>query len=158
MKVRISILWLAVCLLGYSKIQAQNINIIPNPQEVIRGQETYTISQQLSIVSPDVSKSTALILQSHLKKILGYQLEIIESEKSGTEVILFKLNENLAEEAYELIVSNGGIQIIASNNTGWFYGIQSLLQLFPVLPVPQYPGLKYLPLSAAIDHLWRPLQ
>jgi hexosaminidase len=134
MKVGISILWLALCLLSYSNTQAQNISIIPNPQEIIPGQETFTIRRQLGIVSSDVSKSTALILQSHINKILGYQLEISESKKSGTDVILFKLNEDLAKEAYELIVSNGGIQIIASNNTGWFYGIQSLLQLFPELP------------------------
>jgi hexosaminidase len=134
MKAGISILWLALCLLSYSNTQAQNISIIPNPQEIIPGQETFTIRRQLGIVSSDVSKSNALILQSHIKKILGYKLEITESKKSGTGVILFKLNEDLAKEAYELIVSNGGIQIIASNNTGWFYGIQSLLQLLPDLP------------------------
>ncbi len=38
----------------------------------------------------------------------------------------------IATEAYELIVSKEGIQIIASNNKGWFYGVQSLIQLFPV--------------------------
>jgi len=134
MKVRISILWLALCLLSYSNTQAQNINIIPNPQEIIPGQETFTFGRQLSIVSAAVSNETAIVLQTSIKKILGYQLEISESKKSGTGVILFKLNEDLAKEAYELIVSNGGIQIIASNNTGWFYGIQSLLQLFPELP------------------------
>jgi len=134
MKVRISILWLAVCLLSFSNTQAQNINIIPKPQEIIPGQETITIGQQLGIVSAAVSNKTAIVLQSHIKEILGYQLEIAESKESWTEVILFKLNEDLAKEAYELIVSKSGIQIIASNNTGWFYGIQSLLQLFPELP------------------------
>ena len=134
MKVRISILCLALCLLSYSNTQAQNINIIPKPQEIIPGQETFTISQQLGIVSAAVSNKTAIVLQSHIKEILGYRLEIAESKESGTEVILFKLNEDLAKEAYELIVSKSGIQIIASNNTGWFYGIQSLLQLFPELP------------------------
>jgi len=56
MKVRISILWLAVCLLSFSNTQAQNINIIPKPQEIIPGQETITIGQQLGIVSAAVSK------------------------------------------------------------------------------------------------------
>ena len=134
MKVRISILWLALGLLSFSNTQAQNINVIPNPQEIIPGQETFTIGQHLSIVSAAVSIKSAIVLQSHIKGILGYQPEITESKKSGAEVILFKLNEDLAKEAYELIVSNSGIQIIASNNTGWFYGIQSLLQLFPELP------------------------
>lgn len=134
MKVRISILWLAVCLLSFSNTQAQNINIIPKPQEIVPGQETFNIGHQLGIVSAAVSNKTAIVLQTYIKEILGYQLEIAESKESGTEVILFTLNEDLAKEAYELIVSKSGIQIIASNNTGWFYGIQSLLQLFPELP------------------------
>ncbi len=134
MKVRILILLGTLCLFSYSKLQAQSINIIPNPQEVIMGQETFTISKQLSIVSSTVSNNTAIILQSNIKKILGFQIEIIEKDKSGTEIIQFKLNKNLAKEAYELNVSKIGIQIIASNNTGWFYGVQSLMQLFPVLP------------------------
>ena len=134
MKVRIIILLSAICLLNYSKLQSQSINIIPNPQEVIVGKGTFTINQQISIVSSTVSNNTAIILQNYLKKIMGYQIEIIESEKSGTEIIQFKLNKSLEKEAYELIVSKIGIQIIASNNTGWFYGVQSLMQLFPVLP------------------------
>jgi hexosaminidase len=56
------------------------------------------------------------------------------SNKYKTDIIQFKLNKNFAKEAYELIVSRTGIQIIASNNTGWFYGVQSLMQLFPMLP------------------------
>ncbi len=134
MKVGILILMGALSLNNYSKLQAQRINIIPNPQEVIMGQEAFTISQQLSIVSSAVSNNTAIILQSHIKKILGYQIEIIESEKSGTQIIQFKLNKDLEKEAYELIVSKTGIQIIASNKAGWFYGVQSLLQLFPAIP------------------------
>lgn len=134
MKVKILILLGVLYLFNYSKLQAQRINIIPNPQELILGKETFTISQQLKIVSSDASNNTAIILQSNIEKILGYQIEIVESNKSRTDIIQFKLNKNLAKEAYELIVSRKGIQIIASNNTGWFYGVQSLMQLFPVLP------------------------
>ena len=122
---------ISMALLSNSRLQSQSINIIPNPQEVSIGKGTFTVNQQLNIVSSIASYSTASILQTNIENIAGYQIEIVESEKSGTEVIQFKLNEKLAIEAYELIVSNTGIQIIASNSAGWFYGVQSLLQLFP---------------------------
>ena len=125
---------ISMALLSNSRLQSQSINIIPNPQEVSIGKGTFTVNQQLNIVSSIASYSTASILQTNIENIAGYQIEIVESEKSGTEVIQFKLNEKLAIEAYELIVSNTGIQIIASNSAGWFYGVQSLLQLFPELP------------------------
>ena len=65
--------------------------------------------------------SYKLILRSYW----DVKLKIIESEKPNTKVIQFKLNKKLAKEAYELIVSDLGIQIIASDNAGWFYGVQS---------------------------------
>ncbi len=134
MKARILVLGLALCLSCLSGLQAQIISIIPHPQELIIAQETFTISQELRIVSSAVSYKTALVLQAHMKEILGYQIEISDLETSGTEVIHFKLKKDLPKEAYELVVSKKGIHIIASNNTGWFYGVQSLIQLFPELP------------------------
>jgi len=131
MKKRILFIIVTLVLLGNSRLQAQIINIIPNPQEVLIGQGSFIVNQQLSIVSSKESNDTANILQTHIKKLLGCQIEIIESEKPNTKVIQFKLNKKLAKEAYELIVSDLGIQIIASDNAGWFYGVQSLIQLFP---------------------------
>ncbi len=134
MKERILLITSLICLFGFLKLQAQNVNIIPYPQEVIMGQETFIISPQISIVSSEESNSTAIILQSYLKEIFGYQIEIIESEKTRKGTINLKHDKNFAKEAYELIVSKKGIHIIASNNTGWYYGIQSLRQLFPIPP------------------------
>ena len=132
MKIRILIFGLTLCLFSFSRAQAQMTRIIPNPQELIIGQESFEISQQVSIVSSAVSKNSAIVLQSHLMNTLGYPVKIIEAENSGDEVIQFEMNKDLAKEGYELIVSKKGIKIIASNNTGWFYGVQSLVQLFPV--------------------------
>jgi hexosaminidase len=134
MEKRILIIVVALVLLCNSRIKAQIINIIPNPQVVIIGQGTFTFSDQLIIVSSTASKNSANVLQRDLKKIVGYQIEIIESENPRIESIQFKQNKNLASEAYELIVTKTGIQIVASNNKGWFYGVQSLIQLFPVTP------------------------
>ncbi len=62
-------------------------------QEVLIGEGTFTVNQQLSIVSTTESNNTANILQTHIKKIAGYQIDIIESEKPNHEVIQFKLNK-----------------------------------------------------------------
>lgn len=133
MKVNNLILLFVLALINYSGLQSQSINIIPNPQEIIMGKDSFTINSQVDIVYFTECYDEAVILQAHIKNILGYQVELIESEKSGKENIQFKLNKELGKEAYELIVSEKGIQIIASNNTGFFYGVQSLIQLFPTL-------------------------
>ncbi|MEN8228925.1 MAG: family 20 glycosylhydrolase [Bacteroidota bacterium] len=116
----------------YSNLRSQNIPVIPTPNEIKTGKETFTIDQQTHIACLDENKEIAAILQAHIKRVLGVQIEIIRSEKSGSGNIQFELNKKLAKEAYELIVSKKGIQIIASNNRGWFYGVQSLIQLISV--------------------------
>ncbi len=113
------------------RLQAQNINIIPKPQEISLGQETFNFNQKLRIISNSESNTTANILQNSIKELTGLRLEIIESTQANTESIQFILNKKLPKEAYELIISKDRIEVIASNNTGWFYGVQSLIQLFP---------------------------
>ncbi len=110
---------------------AQNISIIPWPQDVVVGCETFTISPQTKIAYSDKSLNTAKILQTDIQDKLGFQVELVESETSGTGSICLKNDKNMAYEAYRLVISKNGIEIIASNNAGWFYGVQSLIQLIP---------------------------
>jgi len=133
MKARIIYFSLMIGLFSFSGLYAQNIRIIPNPRELVPGQGTFTLSQQTRILASAESQSTAMFLQSYLEDLSGIQNAIVESTEAAGDLIQFKLDNRLAREAYELIVAQHGIQIIASNNTGWFYGVQSLIQLFPVL-------------------------
>ena len=131
MKTRTLVLWSALCLFNFSVLLSQTVSIIPRPQELIVGQETFAISPQTTISSSVQSNSTAKILQAHIKKQCGFQVDISESEAAQEGKITFKYDEKFAEEAYELNVTRNGIILIASNSTGWFYGVQSLIQLLP---------------------------
>lgn len=129
----VSILSLVATLALFSslRLHAQIISIIPKPQEIVIGQGTFNFNQELSIISTIESNATAIFLQNNVKDLAGFELEIVKTKKPETKVIKFILNKTLLKEAYELVVSENKIEIIASNNTGWFYGVQSLIQLFP---------------------------
>jgi len=129
MKIRTLIFWSALCLFNFSILLSQSVNIIPRPQEFTVGQEAFMISMQTTIGSTIQSYKTAEFLQGRIRELTGFQLDIIESKASQTGSINFKYDENFSEEAYELNVTKNGIILIASNSTGWFYGVQSLLQL-----------------------------
>ncbi len=134
MKAKIFFLWITISLLGYTGLQAQKVRIIPNPQEVTMEKGTFSIDSKTVIISLAESKKTALVLQKHLEKILGCKIKIVDTKTLTPGFIQFEKNDNLGSEAYELNISDNGIQIVASNNAGWFYGVQSLLQMFPVFP------------------------
>ena len=129
MKIKILTLPALLCLLSFSSAQAQSTNIIPQPQEIIWGEDSFTVNKQIKIAYLSNYPEIAAILQNQIEQTLGYRLEIIESQKSETDVVEFKLDTKLAKEAYELSISEAGIQITASGKAGWFYGVQSLLQL-----------------------------
>ncbi len=131
MKIQIFVLWAALSLLNFTELRSQSVSIIPRPQELIVGQATFAISPQTHIFSSGQSNGTAEILQAHIKEICGFQVDITESGSVQEGAINFEYDENLAKEAYELNVTKDGIVLTASNATGWFYGVQSLIQLLP---------------------------
>jgi len=117
--------------LCFEKPKAQSLRIIPCPLEVEAGQMYFTINPEVKIVYSASGKNTAMILQHYLKGISGFQCELIESDKFGEGMIQFKYDDSFAKEQYDLIITKKGVQIVASDNTGWFYGLQTLIQLFP---------------------------
>lgn len=129
---KIQILIIYVVLVSFSNIWSQKVQIVPYPQIVKLGNGNFTIDKEVKIAYLPESQVTAIALQQGIQQELGHQLELIEVSKSEKNSIQFKLDTDLEKEAYKLIVSPGGIQILASNNTGWFYGVQSLFQLFSV--------------------------
>jgi hexosaminidase len=126
-----------IFILGFSEIQSQNIQLIPCPKELKPGRGYFTISPKTKIISSPESNQTAIFLQNSLKKMMRANIELAKAGLSGVGNIRFILDRSYAKEQYTLDVSKGGIQIIASNNTGWFYGVQSLLQLSPSFPGTQ---------------------
>ncbi len=122
---------IALCFISYCSVHAQSVQIIPQPKEVVLEEGAFMLDPDVFIVSPEQSLATAEILQNKIEQNLGYKLEIKEKEKSISGIIQFRLDKGFMNEEYKLHISKDKILIVASNNTGWFYGIQSLIQLFP---------------------------
>lgn len=121
------------CAINIGVVEArQKINIIPRPQQVEFGEGNFTLNVETKIVSGAESRAVAVLLKGFVEKGFDSSLEIIESKKKVRGSIAFQLDKELDKEAYGLKVSDKGVQIIASGTTGWFYGLQSLKQLFPV--------------------------
>lgn len=113
-------------------VQAQqNVNIIPRPQQVQMGQGSFTLNSETKIVSGPESEAIAVLLKGFVEKGLDASVEILASKKKIRGSMTFGLDKELGKEAYELEVSDKGVQIVASGAAGWFYGLQSFKQLFP---------------------------
>ena len=107
------------------------VALIPAPQKISVGTDFFTLSRRAAITLDASNKDLTDIvryLNGKISPAIGYELPV---EKHGK--IVFKLvdNASLGNEGYHLSVKHTDILIEANQPAGIFYGVQTLLQLFP---------------------------
>ncbi|WP_448105472.1 beta-N-acetylhexosaminidase [Pedobacter panaciterrae] len=115
---------------------APDIAIIPEPVSVIKSEGYFLLPSNVVIQAPAVAeiKQVVAFLQERLSIPTGsYVAEVsTPSAKSTINLILNeKANSALGKEGYQLSVTPNHITIKANKPAGLFYGVQSLIQLFP---------------------------
>jgi hexosaminidase len=118
--------------------------IIPQPNKIEFGKGVFKINKNTKIVlpkgTPSMNKS-AKMFTDRFSKVSGLSLDILSNitlRSLPQNCIEFNLKpsanvrlHHLARESYELDISEKKITISAYSDAGFFYGIQSLLQLMP---------------------------
>lgn len=114
------------------------INIVPMPKSAkpLKGHFEFNYKTKI-IAGDDETRRFAAFLNDYLMSNYGFKLEYVSNlVKTPTNAIVF---ERLAaagnippNDAYGLYVVPKGVRIYARGNEGFFYGLQSFLQLLPV--------------------------
>lgn len=128
------VLQLCLALLNIGTIHAQNaapIHIIPKPREMEQTKGVFILPEKVVIGYEASLKPQAEYLQEVLAQSTGRIATLKEGKSKGHIVLLKDTESGLAAEAYTLSVTPKSAKIVASDANGAFYGIQSLLQLFP---------------------------
>lgn len=110
------------------------IAIIPEPVTIKENRGTFTLPKKVTISHPADAKIDATVnfLKDKISNATNSVVSINSSDKSTISLRLnqFK-NAIIGDEGYTLNVTRKGIFINANTPTGLFYGVQSLVQLFP---------------------------
>ena len=113
------------------------INIIPKPVHltVHTGNFEWNAKTRIVVIQPERLKFESQYLANIISRHTGFKPEIdtISNEKNTKNAIILHLSAKASnnQEGYELNVDKNSISILAPASKGIFYGIQSLLQLFP---------------------------
>lgn len=124
---------LAIAFLFTVSVQAQEINIIPKPSklETQTGNFTVTANTPIVLAGTGLEKS-ARFLNDYLQKFYGFQLKVSKSASVKNAIVLgYEKMDHPIPGAYKMHVNSKGVQIAGDGATGTFYGVQSLIQLFP---------------------------
>jgi hexosaminidase len=131
---KIRSVYLLIVLLSTQFLVAQ-IALIPEPVSLIQKTGEFTAGKQWTISSVNSSADVKKLMNTLNSKLLAAGLTSSVSENNSSASILFNLNKELnnsiGKEGYSLSVTTNGINISANNAAGLFYGMQTLLQLFP---------------------------
>lgn len=132
MKKLLAILLLSAISLG---IHAQSaVSIIPKPVTATMGSGTYTLPA-IPRIGCDKEPALLRIKQMFTEQLVaasGKKTSNIVSDKASPNAdIYFGLSPALGKEEYRLTITGKGISVMGGSPAGVFYGMQSLLQLFP---------------------------
>ncbi|MDB5121250.1 MAG: hypothetical protein JWN56_2468 [Sphingobacteriales bacterium] len=130
-KVPVFLLMISLNLLQVFGQQNDKTEIIPLPLQVNVSSGKFIVPQKVTIHAntPD-EINVAHFLKTWLEQ---YGKAVSISNDQNAVISLSSTNGNVTnKEGYSLSVENSGIKISASQGSGLFYGVQSLIQLVPV--------------------------
>ena len=108
----------------------RSLNILPAPQKIVMGEGTFVVKKGLAIVSTDANDFSANFLQYKLEEVFDFPITLTR-QLVNEGFIRFETDKSFPEEGYRLDVTAKGITIVSATPAGKYYGVQTLLQLFP---------------------------
>ncbi|MDZ4807948.1 MAG: family 20 glycosylhydrolase [Bacteroidota bacterium] len=129
----VAVIWMSTTI--HSQKQ-QVFSIIPQPVSIVPGTGVFTLPSKISIITGKDKNLIKIqqLLSTQISSATGKQVINVAADKttSSKSISLFIVSDNtIAKEGYRLKVTTTGISLTANEPAGIFYGVQTLLQLFP---------------------------
>lgn len=148
MKKLLLILILIICFYHSNSQRSalRRISLIPEPVSIVRGDDkaSFIVPSNLNIIvsKNDDVKKIAAGFSNQLSAATGYRVTVKEGNTAAIKSIalLLSADKTIPEEGYRLKINTNGVTLVAKTPAGIFYGIQTLLQLFPAHIVSKTPG------------------
>lgn len=115
------------------QVIAQNtLNLIPQPSDIQLLPGQFTLKKNMFIgCNDEKALPVASMLAAKLNQASGFDIPAKYSKSGNIFFYLYANDPALGKEGYTLQTSEKGIEIRANEPAGLFYGMQTLLQLFP---------------------------
>lgn len=126
---------LLISVIAFSQINNTGIAIIPEPVNIVQNTGVFSLAGNVTIEAgsqPEL-KETITILKNRLSIPTGLPVTVNNSAPAATVRLVLNTTPNAAigKEGYQLSVTPKQVIITANQPAGIFYGVQSLVQLFP---------------------------
>lgn len=118
---------------GLVAFAQNNLNLVPMPATVNVGKGFFSIDKNtVMVLQGGGLEKISAFLNDFIHQSYGYRLKVTKDHTGNNAVRLnYERMDNKIPGAYQLTINNKGVYIAGDNENGVFYGIQTLIQLFP---------------------------
>ena len=124
--------------LSVTAFSQHHLDLIPLPVQIEPREGIFCLQPESRIFVVSDAAESAHYLASILRKATSYILPVVsvddpESQSSSADIVLDLIdnNINIPSEGYQLTVDTHNVKMVAADEAGLFYAVQTLLQLFP---------------------------
>ena len=119
-------------------IEKGNLDIIPQPQEIVLAQDTtpFVINHSTTIIYPAANEKmhrTADFLATFIKEMTGTEVRVSDKEKGSNAIILAVDTTMTHPEGYKLEITPEKVLLTGGSEAGVFYGTQTIHKALPIL-------------------------
>lgn len=151
---KISLL-IAVLLSSLQVLNAQKLDIIPNPVKIKQKEKVFVIPSAITLVVDKKLEKSAAYIGSNFFKNTGVVPTITVGNKQIKNTILFLVDEkmNLPNDGYKLSVTKKGVLVKGKSPKGTLNGFQTLVQIcsakevkkgtIPFVKIEDYPRFEW---------------
>ena len=113
-------------------VEAQNtLSLVPKPLHLEQTEDEFTLKSGMTIAYEKGLEEQAGYLQQMLRQATGWEIKVRPDSRKGNIVLTLDSVANTHAEGYTLSVDKKSVRIAGADVAGVFYGLQTLLQLFP---------------------------
>ena len=119
-------------------IEKGNLDVIPQPQEIVLAQDTtpFVINHSTTIIYPAANEKmhrTADFLATFIKEMTGTEVRVSDKEKGSNAIILAVDTTMTHPEGYKLEITPEKVLLTGGSEAGVFYGTQTIHKALPIL-------------------------
>ncbi len=155
----------------FISVRASEILVIPRPNHIEIKKGYFNLSQKIEIKSNNVSNQELSLFKEYLKEskfsIINDEHNIVSSDKAFITLTLIdkKVESTISNEGYTLSIDKKQITIVATSESGLFYGLQTLFQIannsnknkINCAEIKDYPRFKYRGLHLDVSRHFFPI-
>jgi hexosaminidase len=139
--------------------QNSGLALIPQPTQLRMGVGHFILDKTVALIADSPAAQDVIeLLRASFHRLSGIELSEANAIANGHVIALYS-DGDYAPESYRLEVSSQRIEIRASDSSGFFYGVQTLLQCIP-FDAPESPtqwAIPCLTIEDAPRFSWRGL-